>query len=375
MKKYGLGLLILGGLLALGLSGCGAGSSNFTKDVKVSFVGYNGTGYAKVSDKTSLSVAKAVATYELKKAKVDKDSTNKLLDSVKKPDDIKNEDIFDAGALTEEHRENLAHYYDHIDKTVIGFNKGATLKNGQSVTYSVQDKSGEPYFKKQVKTFKVTGLKTKSKVSVSSFGASDFNIKYIGYDGLATVRQLSLNTKGANYDLGNDFDFRSKKLSNGDTLDFDEGKLAKLLNDFEGNGKYLYTGTAGKDVSVKVTGLKKVPVAKVSNLNTILKKLADEVNEPDNGGRVSSDKVLHTYMDDSSQSFHVIYQLKSGKYYDWTGNEMAIKSGKLEAKTTMGDYTPYEDLNDFSVNPITAEASETDPYLNMRNDFTVVEQQ
>lgn len=207
MKRYGLGLFILGGLLVLGLSGCGAGSSNFTKDVKVSFVGYNGTGYAKVSDKTALSVAKAVATYELKKAKVDKDSTNKLLDSVKKPDDIKNEDLFDAGALTEEHRENLAHYYDHIDKTVIGFNKGATLKNGQSVTYSVQDKSGEPYFKKQAKRFKVTGLKTKTKVSVSTFNASNFTIKYAGYDGFADVKTMYVHYKKDGLDLGNDFNF------------------------------------------------------------------------------------------------------------------------------------------------------------------------
>lgn len=163
-------------------------------------------------------------------------------------------------------------------------------------------------------------------------------------------------------------------MSNGDTLDFDEGKLAKILNEYN-DGKYHYAGTAGKDLSVKVVGLKKAPVAKVSNLNTILKKLAGEVNEPDSNNGVSSDKVLHTYTDDSDQSFHVIYQLKSGKYYDWTRNEMAVKSGKLEMKTSFNEYTPYEKVDDLSVNPLSAEASDSDPYAGLRNNFTIVEQQ
>lgn len=109
----------------------GLGTTNFLKDVKVEYSGYEKRGSANITSDSELAVFKKVAKYEGKKAKVDSRTMNAIIKNADSVSDLTDEGNFNSSSMSSEEVMNAENYLDHMEETKLYLSKSEDLKNGQ----------------------------------------------------------------------------------------------------------------------------------------------------------------------------------------------------------------------------------------------------
>ncbi|MGO2743435.1 MAG: hypothetical protein ACTIAM_07385 [Pseudolactococcus laudensis] len=219
-----------------------------TKDIKVTFSGYDGYGTATYnSDKVHQIITEKLAA----KAGFSKAESHQLISM----------NSLSGNLTNTKYRAKATKLMDWISDLSITFDAGSNLKNGDKVTFKIKPGKGTP-LKAVDKTYTVKGLKKTKKVSASSLTKG--KITFSGYNGNGSVK----------YDdnkfeiISND---KSGTLSNGDELEFEftQDYIDTLLTE----GK----SVTDKTFEVKVSGLK--DINDISKVDTLYSKIPELVKE------------------------------------------------------------------------------------------------
>ncbi|GAX47460.1 hypothetical protein [Pseudolactococcus reticulitermitis] len=280
-----------------------------TKDIKVTFSGYDGYGKANYnSDKIHEVIAEKLAV----KAGFSKAESHKLIamDSLSDSDYLTN-------AKYRSKAEKLMKWTDELE---ISFDADEHLKNGDKVTLKIKPQKGVP-LKAIDKTYEVKGLKKTKKVSGESLTKGE--VTFSGYNGNGSV-----NYDESKFDLVSSD--KSGTLSNGDELKFEFAKsyLDRLLTE----GK----AVTDKTFKVKVTDLK--DMNEISKLDALYNKIPELVKEDykdEAAGDYGSYDV--TYKIEPQKSFIKISD--DGYYADGPGLSLVITYKITQTTTWVKDDT------------------------------------
>ncbi|WP_099975171.1 hypothetical protein [Lactobacillus terrae] len=300
----------------------GFNSTNFMKDVKVEYSGYENRGTATVSSESKLAALKKVANYEGKKAKVDSKTMNAIIDKAESVSDLNNEDNFNTATMSSEEVINAGNYLEHMKETYFTFNKSYNLKNGQTIRLRISDFSDKPYFKAITKTYKVSELKKVESINVSSIEKNlvlepkgtnhhgDVTIKY-SKDATPNLRSINWNEI---FDMPVD-----KSFMNGDKITISEKKLASELNNKK--DKYHFVGDKNKKVTLKVENLKN-NIGRADNLSAVIKEVTRSG---------ADEKVISICYVEDHKELQVISKTEKGIYYQYSYDNCILKNNKIMA--------------------------------------------
>ena len=219
-----------------------------TKDIKVTFSGYDGYGHASYnSEKVYQVIAEKMAV----KAGFSKAESHQLISMNSLSNYLTNV----------KYRSKATKLMKWTEGLKITFDAGSNLKNGDKVIFKIKPEKGTP-LKAVDKTYTVKGLKKTKKVSASSLTKG--KITFSGYNGNGSVKYDDNKFEIISDDV-------SGTLSNGDELEFEftQDYIDTLLTE----GK----AVTDKTIEVKVFGLK--DVNDISKVDTLYSKIPDLVKE------------------------------------------------------------------------------------------------
>ncbi|MCH4009722.1 hypothetical protein [Companilactobacillus sp.] len=317
-------------------------AADFFKEVKIEFNGYNNHGTADWANGSVMAVSKKIARYEGKKAKVNKDMLNTIVDTAESPEDLTSEDKWGTDTMSGDDLVKVQTYLRHMRTTYMKISQSTGLKNGQKIQISIYDQSPDPYFKMKTKTYTVSGLKKQPTISMDELEQYT-KAKGSGYNHHGEVQMLiskkstpSLNVKTMQLDqvfnLKHDFDY-----SNGDTVKASQKDLATLLDRYEPSIKFTYH--KGKNVIIKVSGLKDGSTTP-TNLNAFNEKLLahfHDFNKDDDDDDDDEDStedpnltLVKAFLDKSEDTLELIYKAKANDYYTLELQDVKLKNNTLK---------------------------------------------
>lgn len=277
-----------------------------TKDINVTFTGYDGYGTANYnSEKIHQVITEKLAL----KAGFSKAESHKLISLDSLSDYLTNS----------KYRAKASKLMKWISDLEITFDADSNLKNGDNVTFKIKPEKGTP-LKAVDKTYQVKGLKKTKKVSASELSKDE--ITFSGYDGYGLVDYDDSKLELISSD-------ESGTLSNGDMLKFEftSDYLDTLLTE----GK----AVTDKTFKVKVSDLK--DINKISKLDTLYSKIPDLVKEEFKdkpAGEYGSYDL--TYMVEPQKSF---IQFFDDEYYDEAYLSLVITYKITRTQTWVKDDT------------------------------------
>lgn len=275
-----------------------------TKDIKVTFSGYDGYGKASYN---SEEVYKVIAEKLAVKAGFSKDESHKLISMDSLSDYLTNA----------KYRTKASKLMKWGDDFKITFDAGSNLKNGDKVTFKIKTEKGIP-LKAIDKTYEVKGLKKTEKVSAESLSQGE--ITFSGYNGNGSVKYDESKFNLISSD-------ESGTLSNGDELKFKftQNYLDSLLTE----GK----AVTEKSFNVKVSDLK--DISEISKIDTLYNKIPDLVKadyKNDPAGSYGSYDI--TYKIEPQKSF---IKISDDSYYDETRLSLVITYKITKTQTWVKD--------------------------------------
>lgn len=277
-------------------------SNNIISRIEVKFSGYNGHGYAQISN--SESVNKYMTRRVLEKNHIKKDIINKIVD---------HPTAFDYDMLSSEDQYKIQSSMEDLSSTRLEFKgKSSDLKNGDKVTVTFKNSNSELPFRDGKKTFTVKGLKKTTKVS-SNKVFNQLKIKALGINGKGQVALASKNS-----DL---IDSKIKvknngHLSNGDVVSLTLPKAAFK----DDSGKHQYTGS--RTFKYKISGL--IDSKSITNIDDITDATDTVMNDYTDDKRILDDKYTSKFVN----LYVTPYNENEDEYYD--DDDTSEVSSKVE---------------------------------------------
>ncbi len=315
-----------------------------TKDIKVTFSGYDGYGTASYNSK---KVHQVITEKLAVKAGFSKAESHKLI----------SKNYLSDYLTIAKYRTKATKLMKWISELKITFDVDSNLRNGDKVTFKVKPEKGTP-LKAIEKTYKVKGLEKPKIIPVNKLIEDE--ISFSGYNGNGYVYYDDSKFELISSD-------ESGALSNGDTLEFEftPDYLDTLLTE----GKTL----TDKTFNIEVTDLKDInEISKVDTLYRKIPDLAKAAYQDEPAGE--SDAYNLTYKIEPQKSFikvfeddyddetylSVVITYKITKTQTWVKDDTWDKKKKGDVETKEAyTYLGYQNVEVYKNAVVLSDLSET----------------
>lgn len=315
---------------------------NVEDDVKVEFSGYNGSGYAHITDKSSEKITNKLLAQALRQA----DFKNKdVIEMIEKG----NTDDLDSDKFTKEEQDQLVKAGKILESFELDIDKEDKLSNGDKIKVKLKIKKNmskeyQLKAKEFTKEFKVSGLKNPKSLDAKSL-FEGLNPTFTGLNGSGQLHLLYKDAPESIKKLSlSNFEFtvpNNGKLRNGDKVKLKvPEEVVKQINDSESTN---FKGSTTYELKVK--DLK--DVNKLENVSTLLE---------------DNNKLINDRFKSSSYSKSSTEQI--GQYFKTSNNvDSEYDFGSSDSDNTTEKISPVRDIEETRVTLITAvKVTETSKY-------------